>query len=74
MSDLLTDAEIAAELGRISTYQVQQRCRAGQWPCLRIGRKYMFTPEHLAQIIALCEVKPLVTPADTWGLKTRRRS
>ena len=69
----LTDREVAAEFG-ISPYQVQQRCRAGQWPCLRIGRKYMFRPEHIEAIAALCEVKPLVTPADTWGLKTRRRN
>lgn len=69
----LTDHEVAA-LFRISWEQVQQRCRAGQWPHLKIGRKYLFKPEHVEQIAALCEVKPKTTSAQTWGRKTRRTS
>lgn len=71
MSDFLSDREVAAEFG-ISWEQVQQRCRAGEWPHLRIGRKYLFRPEHVEQIAVLCEVNPQPSPADTWGLKTRR--
>lgn len=57
----LTDRDVAATFG-ISWQQVQQRCKAGQWPHLRVGRKYRFTTEHVEQIAALVEVKPS-TPA-----------
>lgn len=73
MSAFLSDREVADEFG-ISWEQVQQRCRTGQWPHLRIGRRYLFKPEHVEQIAALCEVKPQATPAETWGRKTRRAS
>jgi len=71
MSTWLTDHELAAEFG-ISWQQVQQRCRTGQWPHLKVGRKYRFTPEDVAQIIETFVVKPVTTPAETWGRKTRR--
>jgi hypothetical protein len=71
-TDLLTDREVAA-IFRISWQQVQNRCRAGQWPHLRVGRQYRFTPEHIEQITELCTVTPQpVTSDETWGRKRRR--
>jgi hypothetical protein len=68
---LLSDRDVATHLG-ISWQQVQKRCRSGQWPHLRIGRRYLFKAEHIEQITALCERKPAeITAAATWGFKTR---
>lgn len=71
----LTDRDVAAHFG-VSWQQVQQRCKTGQWPHLRVGRKYRFTPAHLEQIEAMSEVRPAVSPgqANTWGRKSRKAS
>ena len=71
----LTDRDVAEHFG-ISWQQVQARCKAGQWPHLRIGRTYRFTPAHLETIERLSEVLPAEPQqqAETWGRKTRRAS
>ncbi len=67
---VITDRELAARL-RISWQQVQERCKSGQWPHLRIGRAYRFKAEHVAEISDLCLVRVKADPAPTWGRKRR---
>jgi hypothetical protein len=75
VSEYLTDKDVATTFD-ISFQQVQQRCKKGQWPHIRIGRKYRFTPDHVAAIAKLHEVappdRPDTTAGNTWGQKTRR--
>lgn len=71
----LTDRDVASHFG-ISWQQVQARCKAGQWPHLRIGRTYRFTPRHVELIESLTEVLPAEpeSQAETWGRKKRGAS
>lgn len=73
MSDLLLPEDVAAAM-RCHRDTVIKRARAGQWPHLRVGNRYLFTAAHLEQIKALCEVPvtPLTSP-DAWGRRTRGR-
>lgn len=68
---VLTDRDVAAELG-VSWQQVQERCKAKQWPHFKVGRYYRFTPEHVAQIIELSTVAPAAPVENPWGVKSRR--
>lgn len=71
-TDYLTDRDVAKKFG-ISWQQVQQRCKAGQWPHLRVGRLYRFTTKHVEQIERLHEITPAQpeAQAQTWGRKKR---
>lgn len=74
MSLLLPD-DIAAHLG-VHREFVVNHCRSGEWPHIRIGKLYRFTPLQLEAIESLCTVAPKVpapeeTAAQSWGLVTR---
>ena len=68
----LTDADVAARFG-ISKQQVQDNCRDGRWPHIKIGRRYRFT-EAIIDEIANLERRPAsaaVTNANGWGVVKR---
>ena len=54
-----TVEEAAAQL-RVSSWTVYQRVKDRLWPCTRMGRKIVFTPEQINEILASC-VQPAVT-------------
>ena len=72
--EFLTDKDVAKKFD-ISWQQVQQRCKSQQWPHIKLGRFYRFTPEHVAAIAKLHEVAPPAAPdtsaTNTWGQKKR---
>ena len=74
MTDWLTDGDLATLIGKGRAF-VQDRCRSQEWPHIRVGKSYRFTPEHVAQITALLTVQPQQTPAgevaDSWGRRGR---
>lgn len=72
-SALMTDVEMAETLG-ISVDSVRRRCRAGQFPHIRIGRTYRFTPEDLAAIIRTHRAEQPAVSTNPWGVRRRRAS
>ena len=74
MSLLLPD-DVAAHLG-INRELVIARCRTGEWPHMRVGKFYRFTPMQLEAIEAACTVAPKTpapeqTAAQSWGVISR---
>ena len=68
---IATDRTLADHLG-MNHRTVQRKCRDGEWPHLRFGRRYRFTPEQVAEIVGMHAVAPkTATPALAWGRKTR---
>lgn len=57
MSDLLTPAQLA-EIFDVTEAKVMEWRRVHDWPHVRIGRKFRFTPTQVEQIIASHSVKP----------------
>lgn len=74
MSDLpeiLEPAHVGALFG-IAEFTVMENVRKAGWPHFRIGRRVLFTADHVGQIVAMNERQPTVTPvADTHGQRTR---
>ena len=70
----LTDTEVAERYGK-SRWFVQERCRRGDWPHLRVGKSVRFTAEHVAAIDRQLEVGNAApadpTPAEKWGRRGR---
>lgn len=70
MSNTLTPEDIAEHFGRNVSF-VKAQAREGKWPHLRVGKLVRFTPAHLAQIEAMCEVPIQTTEpvpaAQAWG-------
>lgn len=72
--DTHTADDLADRYGKSREY-VQQQCRAGKWPHLKVGRSYRFTDQHVAQIDAMHEVKARESvAAASWGRKERKAS
>jgi len=69
--ELFDRDELSRRLHGISTEYIRLRCHDGRWPHLKVGRQYLFSEAHYQQILALIEVKPTPTPAQTWGRRTR---
>ena len=67
-------SELAALL-QVSLYTVQARCRAQEWPHLKVRGRNRFTPAHVKQIEGMHEVRPKPpAAAQTWGRRTRSGS
>lgn len=69
-SRLLTDAD-AAEFLSCSVDEVRRRCRTGQFPHVRIGRKYRFTAEDMAAIVEAHRKSAKVGADNPWGIRRR---
>lgn len=65
MTTNLTPAEVGQELGGASHAQVLEWRRQYGWPCVRVGKTIMFTPEHVAHIIAKHSISPSKTHKPT---------
>src|SRR5215831_12757892 len=63
-------AEVAAVL-RCSAWWVKEQARRGRIPYSWIGGGYLFTDEHIAEIVRLHEVRP-TEPAAATGPTPRR--
>jgi hypothetical protein len=61
MTKNLTPAELGQELGGASHVQVLEWRRLNGWPCVRVGKTIVFTPEQVAQIMAEQSVVPKKT-------------
>jgi hypothetical protein len=60
-ADLLTPADLAAKLGvPVKTAMLWRTQHA--WPHIKIGRRFWYTPEQVAQIIAQHTVTPQPAP------------
>lgn len=69
--DLLTPDDLAAQFGGVSRARVLEWRKTYDWPHVRVGRRYFFTPEQFAQIVkqhAVAGKKP-----DAWGRSDRSR-
>lgn len=76
MTDYLTDADVAEQIGKAREF-VQDQCRRGIWPHHRFGKSYRFTADDLAAIADLTKVTPAAPteePEQSWGLAPGRRS
>lgn len=73
LNRLVTDATMATLLG-CSLDEVRRRCRTGEFPHVRIGRKYRFTPDDYAAIVAGHRREANVTDANPWGIRRRGRA
>jgi excisionase family DNA binding protein len=58
---LLTVTEMAARL-RIGRSTLDRLVLARTVPHIRIGKRVFFTPEHVAEIKTIFEVRPLIRP------------
>ena len=58
---LLSVTEMAAKL-RMGRNTLARRIDAREVPHLRIGRRAFFTPQHVKEIMAMYEVRPLIRP------------
>ena len=58
---LLSVTEMAQKL-RIGRNTLARRINAREVPHLRIGRRALFTPQHVQEIMAMYEVRPLIRP------------
>lgn len=47
-----------ANLLRCSEWWVKEQARRRRIPHLRVGGRYLFTVEHIAEIVRRCEVRP----------------
>jgi hypothetical protein len=71
---LLTAADLAEHF-RCTTRDVMEWQRLYDWPKTRIGRKFRWTPEQVAQIERLHAVSPAgVKPRDGRTARSARRS
>jgi hypothetical protein len=59
---LYRPAEVAALL-RCSEWWVKEQARRRRIPYIRAGGRYLFTAEHIAEIVRLCEVRPIDDPS-----------
>ena len=57
MSGLLTAAQVGEILGGATADQVMEWRRVYGWPHVRIGRRFMWTPEQVEQITRAHVVK-----------------
>ncbi|GAA3632800.1 hypothetical protein GCM10022223_58890 [Kineosporia mesophila] len=69
-ADLYSPAEAAAALG-CSEWWIKEQARRRRIPFAWIGGSYRFTAEHLIEIVAICEVRPIDSAEQT---TTRRRA
>ncbi|WP_429216492.1 DNA-binding protein [Kitasatospora sp. MAP12-9] len=60
MEALYHPAQVALVLGR-SEWWVREQARKARIPFCKVGNSYRFTAGHIAEIIALLEVRPQVT-------------
>lgn len=67
MSDLLTPADLAAQKVASLTQQWKDR-NAGRLRCYRLGRKVMYSQQHIADYLAVLE-----TPQTPARLQTTRK-
>lgn len=72
MDTTYSAADLAERYG-ISEYQVNERCRRGEWPHLRVGRARRFTAAQIEEIDARHSVKVAddKAAAQSWGRKKR---
>lgn len=70
--ELMTPEDLAGVL-RTSRRDVVRRASTGEYPHIRIGKRYRFTSDHVEQIKSSHEVAPAVEPANPWGVRTRGR-
>ena len=73
MPSLRTEEDVAALLA-IPREQVVRRARAGQFPHVRIGRRYRFTEADVAAIIAANHRETVPVPENPWGVRRRGRA
>lgn len=73
MSPTLYTPEEVAAMFVTSRRDVLARCRTGEYPHIRIGRKVRFTDEHLSLITGAHEVAAAVEPENPWGVRRRTR-
>ena len=66
----LSDTELAARWGRSRAW-VQRQARAGRIGYYRVGKSYRFREADVTEYIARHHQQPVITPAQTWGQKTR---
>lgn len=59
MEALKTVEDMAALFGKSVSWAEKQSHR---WPRLRVGRSPRFTPEHVAEIFAMYEYRPVGVP------------
>lgn len=59
MATNLSPSDLGAELGGASHAQVLEWRRQHGWPCVRVGKTIVFTPDQAAHIIAQHSVKPV---------------
>lgn len=71
---LLTRDEAGERVGQTGYWMVTQ-ARAGKIPHKRVGRNYLWTEAHIAEILAMAERRPVpkkpVLKANTPGRKLR---
>lgn len=69
MNDLLTPADLAEKFD-VNERTIHEWRKAYKWPCVKVGRRYRWTPEQLEQILRTHSVKAgKITTADG---RTRR--
>lgn len=72
MSGGLMTPDLLGELLEIPREQVVRRARAGEFPHVKIGRRYRFTTEHYAAIVQSHTRETAEIPANAWGVRRRR--
>jgi excisionase family DNA binding protein len=70
---LRTDADLA-DLLSIPREQVVRRARAGEFPHVRIGRRYRFTDDDVKAIIAAHHRETVPVPENPWGVRRRGKA
>lgn len=70
----LSDRDLAEKFDK-SVEWIQDRCRAKEWPHLKVGSSLRFTEADVAAIEQLCRV-PVATPpvSAEWDVAPGRRS
>lgn len=64
MNPELLTADDLAEIFKVSRRRVMEWQHIHQWPCVKVGRTFRWTPEQVEQIKALHSVKPNRSPND----------